>query len=103
MVYCAVEESCPGLFLERQPLSALDLRQQVAAPFALSTTDIFLAHLDGKNKVLSRLMPLSCTIGFSAKHMNYCVTLHWDIFLERIQKMGSTNIRTFKWNVIEKI
>jgi len=52
LLYTAVEESCPGIYLERKPLSVHDLKQGSDYPAAYSTTDIFNTSVEGNNKLV---------------------------------------------------
>ena len=51
ILYTAVDESCPGIYLERQPISVEDLKQEVIKPSAYSSSKLFLARLEGKSEV----------------------------------------------------
>ena len=52
-IYTTSERLCPGLYLERAPLSASHLSQGVSTPHAYTPRDVVLAHLAGTTYVLA--------------------------------------------------
>jgi len=46
-IYTTVEALCPGLYLDRSPLSASHLSQGVSTPHAYKPRDVLLAQLAG--------------------------------------------------------
>jgi len=53
VIYVASETLCPGLYLERAPLSSSHLSQGVTAPHAYKTRDVVLAQLAGTTYMLA--------------------------------------------------
>jgi len=52
-IYTTTETLCPGLFLERSPLSASHLSQGVSTPHAYKPRDVVLAQLAGTTYLLA--------------------------------------------------
>ena len=53
MIYTTVEMLCPGLYVERSPLSASHLAQGVSTPHAYKPRDVVLAQLAGTTYLLA--------------------------------------------------
>ena len=52
-IYSTIEALCPGLYVERSPLSVSHLAQAVSTPHAYKPRDVLLAQLAGTTSLLA--------------------------------------------------